>query len=76
MVICLADNQDITRAGIQFLAEKTLQEIEFYRTEDKTELVERLRLHPDAVVVLDYTMFDMNDVEDLQILYDRFPKSM
>ena len=76
MVICLADNQDITRAGMQFLAEKTLQEIAFYRTEDKTELVERLRLHPDAVVVLDYTMFDMNDVEDLQILYDRFPKSM
>ena len=76
MVICLADNQDITRAGIQFLAEKTLHEIEFHRTEDKTELVERLRLHPDAVVVLDYTLFDMNDVEDLQILYDRFPRSM
>ena len=76
MVICLADNQDITRAGIQFLAEKTLHEIEFHRTEDKTELVERLRLHPDAVVVLDYTLFDLTDVEDLQILYDRFLRSM
>ncbi len=74
MTIFLADNQDITRAGIQFLAEQTIHGVEFIRTEDKTELVEQLKLHPEAVVVLDYTMFDMNDVEDLQILYDRFAK--
>ena len=76
MTICLADNQDITRAGIQFLAEQTIHGMEFFCTEDKTELVEQLRLHPDAAVGLDDTMFDMNDVEDLQILYDRFPKVM
>lgn len=74
MTIFLADNQDITRAGIQFLAEKTIHGLEFVRTEDKTELVEQLKLQPEAVVVLDYTMFDMNDVEELQIFYDRFPK--
>ena len=74
MTLFLADNQDITRAGIQFLAEKTIHGFEFVRTEDKTELVEQLKLQPEAVVVLDYTMFDMNDVEELQIFYDRFPK--
>ena len=74
MTFFLADNQDITRAGIQFLAEKTIHGFEFVRTEDKTELVEQLKLQPEAVVVLDYTMFDMNDVEELQIFYDRFPK--
>ncbi len=74
MTLFLADNQDITRAGIQFLAEKTIHGFEFVRTEDKTELVEQLKLQPEAIVVLDYTMFDMNDVEDLQIFYDRFPK--
>ena len=74
MTIFLADNQDITRAGIQFLAEKTIHGFEFVRTEDKTELVEQLKLQPEAIVVLDYTMFDMNDVEELQIFYDRFPK--
>ena len=74
MTLFLADNQDITRAGIQFLAEKTIHSLEFVRTEDKTELAEHLKLQPEAVVVLDYTLFDMNDVEDLQIFYDRFPK--
>ena len=74
MTILLADNQDITRAGIQFLAEQTIHGMEFVRTEDKTELGELLKQQPEAVVVLDYTMFDMNDVEDLQILYDRFTR--
>lgn len=43
------------------------------RTEDKAELIEQLKQHPEAVVVLDYTLFDINDVEELEILYQRFP---
>ena len=42
--------------------------------EDKYEMIEQLRQHPDAIVVLDYTLFDINDVEELQILHDRFPE--
>lgn len=41
---------------------------------DKTELIERLRQAGDAVVVLDYTLFDINDIEELEILHERFPQ--
>lgn len=74
MYICLADNQDITRAGMQYVIAEMSPEAEFRRTDDKTELVEQLKEHQDATVVLDYTLFDINDVEDLQILHDRFPQ--
>ncbi len=72
MFVALADNQDITRAGMMYVC----QEIDgtvMRRTEDKAELIEQLKQHPDAVVVLDYTLFDINDVEELEILYQRFP---
>jgi DNA-binding NarL/FixJ family response regulator len=69
--IYLADNQDITRAGLMFVCEK-LAEVEASRVEDKTELIERLKVCADSVVVLDYSLFDINDVEELIILQQRF----
>lgn len=44
-------------------------------TEDKAELVERLKHNPTAIVVLDYTLFDINDDDELLILCQRFPLS-
>lgn len=44
-------------------------------TEDKPELMHQLRLVPDSVVILDYTLFDLNDVEEMLILGQRFPQS-
>ena len=41
--------------------------------EDKTELIELLKQKPDSVVVLDYTLFDINDIDELEILGERFP---
>ena len=37
-----------------------------HRAEDKTELIEQLRQQEEAVVILDYTLFDINDVEELK----------
>jgi len=51
----------------------SLGETQFRQTDDKTELIEQLKQHGDAVVVLDYTLFDINDVDELEILYQRFP---
>ena len=72
MYIALADNQDITRAGMMYVCQE-LGQVEMRRAEDKAGLIEQLKQHPDAVVVLDYTLFDINDVEELEILYQRFP---
>lgn len=73
MYVVLADNQDITRAGMMYVCQE-LGLVEMHRAEDKVELIEQLKQHPEAVVVLDYTLFDINDVEELEILYQRFPQ--
>lgn len=72
MQIVLADNQDITRAGLMYLCDSL--GAAWKQAPDKTELIERLRQAGDAVVVLDYTLFDINDIEELEILHERFPQ--
>ena len=73
MFVALADNQDITRAGMMYVCQE-MDGVEMHRAEDKTELIEQLKKHPDAVVVVDYTLYDFNDVDELEILYQRFPE--
>ena len=72
MYIILADKQDITRAGMTYFAQ-TLADTACRQADDKTEMIEQLKEHPDAVIILDYTLFDINDVEELEILCQRFP---
>ena len=69
--IVLADPQDITRAGLMYFCEK--QAVDYHQAADRTELIEQLKTHDDAVVILDYTLFDINDIDELEILNERFP---
>ena len=39
---------------------KTLENTECHQADDKTELIQQLKQHGDAVIVLDYTLFDIN----------------
>ena len=72
MKILLADKQDITRAGLMHVIEK-MEGLETKYVEDKTELMLALRENEDTVVILDYTLFDINDAAELLILNQRFP---
>ena len=72
MKILLADKQDITRAGLTFVIEK-MEGLETKYVEDKTELMLAVRENEDPVVILDYTLFDINDAAELLILNQRFP---
>ena len=72
MEVILADNQDITRAGMMYICGSD-EAINCRRAVDKTELIEQLKEHDDAVVILDYTLFDINDIDELEILHERFP---
>ncbi len=74
MKILLADKQDITRAGLIYVI-RQLGDVEIKYTEDKTELVLALQKDEDSVVILDYTIFDINDADELLILNQRFPKT-
>ena len=72
MKILLADKQDITRAGLAYVIEK-MEGFETKYVEDKTELMLALKENEDTVVILDYTLFDINDAAELLILNQRFP---
>lgn len=72
MYIILADNQDITRAGLQYVCGQ-YGGMECRTTEDKAGLIELLRHDGEAIVILDYTLFDINDADELEILHQRFP---
>ncbi|HEY9550708.1 MAG TPA: response regulator transcription factor [Prevotella sp.] len=68
----LADNQGITRAGMMFLL-GGVPDSEYRFVPDKTELLQALTAEPRSIVVLDYTLFDLNDAAELLIFNQRFP---
>lgn len=72
MKILLADKQDITRAGLSYVISK-IEGLETRTIEDKADLMLALRENEDTVVILDYTLFDINDAAELLILNQRFP---
>lgn len=74
MNILLADKQDITRAGLMYVL-GLIGEITYKYVEDKNELVEQLKQAPDSVVILDYTLSDFNDSNELLIFGQRFKQS-
>lgn len=68
----IADNQDITQAGMMFLLSKQKDVSLLLTADNKAELISALRLHPQAVVILDYTLFDFAGADELIVLRERF----
>ncbi|WP_304248158.1 response regulator transcription factor [Parabacteroides gordonii] len=72
--LVIADNQDITKAGILYLIDKMPEVGLVIEAADKKELLRLLVRYPDAVVLLDYTLFDLNSADELIILQERFKR--
>ena len=72
MDIFLADRQDITRAGLMYVIGQ-MGGCDSRRVEDKNDLLQVLSRDVSSVVVLDYTLFDFNDMDELLIVSQRFP---
>jgi len=70
----IADNQDITKAGILFLLGGLKEVGNISESDNRMELIKELRTSPEAVVILDYTLFDFAGADELLILNERFPK--
>ncbi len=69
--IIIADNQDITCAGLVYSClEMGIRQPVVVK--DKSSLIEQLAANPASVVILDYTLIDINDVDELLILSQRF----
>ena len=61
----IADNQDISKAGMMFLLSKQKEVSLLLEAVNKAELIQQLRLHPQAVIVLDYTLFNFAGADEL-----------
>ena len=46
----------------------------FLEADNKAELIQQLRLYPQAVVILDYTLFDFAGADELIVLQERFKR--
>lgn len=71
----IADNQDITKAGMMFLLSRQKDTALLLEADNKAELIQQLRLHPGAVVILDYTSFDFVSSNELIVLHERFKEA-
>ena len=67
----IADNQELTQFALESLLNKD-EENNVYRAFDKAGLVALLKEHENAVVLLDYTLFDFSDEDQLLIIAERF----
>lgn len=72
--ILIADNQDISNAGWHYLLHDFKDISEILDVSNKKELLALLTEFSDSIVILDYTLFDFNSVNELLILQDRFEK--
>ena len=71
----IADRQDITQAGIRFIASSLDGIREAETVQQKRELINSLIKTQDAIVVVDYPLFDFASVDEMLIIGQRFPKS-
>lgn len=70
----LADNQELTRLALISLVKQD-EGNTLYVATDRAGLVELLKEHEDATVLLDFTLFDFADVDQLLIVGERFTLS-
>ena len=70
----IADNQELTHFALESLLRKDNESI-VYHAFDRAGLVALLKEHESAVVLLDYTLFDFADEDQLLIIAERFSLS-
>ncbi len=70
----IADNQELTGYALQSLLKRD-EGSAIFRAVDRAGLTEVLKEHEDAVVFLDYTLFDFADEDQLLIVAERFSLS-
>ena len=70
--IIIADNQDISNAGWHYLLQNHIEITEISDVSEKKELKILLNEQPTSMVILDYTLFDFESVNELLILQTRF----
>ena len=72
--VIIADNQDLTCIGLtQLLAEQGLSSVEYAKNKSALEIA--LRSKSEVLVIIDYLLFDFEEVKELALLANRFSKT-
>ena len=67
----IADNQELTQYTLQTILKQD-ERNSIFRTSNRAGLAKLLNVHEDAIVILDFTLFDFPDVESLVVMSERF----
>ena len=70
----IADNQELTHFALERLIKRDESNV-VYKAFDRAGLIQLLKEHESAVVLLDYTLFDFADEDQLLIVAERFALS-
>jgi two-component system, NarL family, response regulator LiaR len=70
--VILADNQDISRAGLLYFLKQISSDMRIEEAFSKKELMAELTAMSDALVIIDYTLYDLTGPENLCNLSARF----
>ena len=73
--IIIADNQDISSAGWRYILDRQYENVVVTECSNKKDLVSELSKQPDSLIIVDYTLFDFESVNELQILGVRFEQA-
>ncbi|MCQ2217952.1 MAG: response regulator transcription factor [Paludibacteraceae bacterium] len=68
----LADNQDLTRYGFVYIIDHFFPNHSIVRTEDRIELEDELKKADESIVLVDPELFDIDTLEDLEVLASRY----
>jgi DNA-binding NarL/FixJ family response regulator len=70
--IIMADNQPLTRAGLLYFIRQMSGSSAVHDATEKAELIRLLTQRPNALALLDYTLFDFTQAQELINLCARF----
>lgn len=73
--IIIADNQNISNAGWRYVLSNQYESVDICESSNKKDLVAVLLKQPDSLIILDYTLFDFESVDELLILQIRFEQA-
>jgi DNA-binding NarL/FixJ family response regulator len=70
----LADNQELTAFALRTLI-RELESATIHVAVNKDQLISQLQKEEKSIVVLDYTLYDIQDEEQLLVIIERFPRT-
>lgn len=71
--IIIADNQELTKAGWIYIIQKNAAATIIEEVQNKKELIALCMRMPDAIILMDYNLFDFERISEAVFLQEKYP---